>query len=248
MRDRVALLGFAVGIAGFCAVAFTTGIYAASVGPALSAAVVSVAVVVATAAVRHGRLVRRLRARSEPAEFAGTPVLTGPIGDAAFVAGLSRPAIFCDQNLPEQLTPRQLDAVLLHEQAHQRARDPARLLLVGLVAPVLRVTPVGRQWLATQLARREIAADRYAMARGARASDLAGALLTLPRLARTHVAGFTPAVDLRLQVLLGDGVAVMPPARVRRAGMLLAGLVGGAALCTWVLHDHLAHLVGVVCC
>ncbi len=249
MRDRVALIGLTVGLVGFCAVALTTGVYAASVGPALAAVVLVVGVVGVRAAVRHARVVRQLSDRCEPAELAGTPVRTGPLGDAAFVAGLCRPTIYCDRDLPERLTPRQLDAVLLHEQAHQRSWDPARLLLVGLVAPALRLLPVGRQWLATQLARREIAADRYAMAHGATASDLAGALLALPPLARAHVAGFTPAVDLRLGVLLGDGAEIVPSsARVRRAGMLSGGLIIGAALCTWVLHEHLVHLIGMVCC
>ncbi len=209
-----------------------------------------VAVVVSVLAVRahhHRRVVRALHAVSVPDELAGTAVRTGELGDAAFVAGLSRPTIYCDRRLPEQLTAAQLRAVLLHERAHQRALDPARLLLVELVAPLLRRWAWGRQWLAATLARREIAADQHALEHGASRADLAAALLALPPLARAHVAGFTPAVDLRLRALLGDDPDLRTPPLVRRSAMLIAGAALGAALCAWFLHQILAG-VGLPCC
>lgn len=247
MRDRWAMASFAVGLAAFCAVGLFSGHHLAAVGGLVGVVVAGVLMALAAQARRHRRLVRGLRAVSAPGELAGTPVRTGALGDAAFVAGLSRPTIYCDHRLPEQLTPGQLRAVLLHERAHQRSLDPARLLLVELVAPVVRRSRWGRQWLAATLARREIAADQHALDHGASRADLAAALLALPPLARAHVAGFTPAVDLRLRALLGDDPDVRTPPVVRRGAMLVAGGTLGAALCAWFLHHYLVGF-GLLCC
>jgi beta-lactamase regulating signal transducer with metallopeptidase domain len=247
MRDRWALASFVVGLGAFCAVGLLSGHHLAAVGALVAAVVGGVVTLLTVRARRHRRLVRALHAASVPDELAGTPVRTGQLGDAAFVAGLSRPTIYCDHRLPEQLTPAQLRAVLLHERAHQRALDPARLLLVELVAPVLRRCTLGRQWLAATLARREIAADQHALDHGASRADLAAALLALPPLTRAHVAGFTPAIDLRLRALLGDDPDVRTPPVLRRSAMLIAGGTLGAALCAWFLHQSLAQF-GLLCC
>lgn len=247
MRDQWALASFAVGLVVFCAVGLLSGHHLATAGALVAALVAVVVTMVAVRARRHRLLVRALHAASVPGELAGTPVRTGALGDAAFVAGLSRPTIYCDNGLPDRLTPAQLGAVLLHEHAHQRSLDPARLLLVELVAPVMRRSRAGRQWLASTLARREIAADQYALDHGASRADLAAALLALPPLARAHVAGFTPAIDLRLRALLGDDPDVSTPPLARRIAMLVAGGTLGAALCAWFLHQHFEAL-GLICC
>lgn len=248
MPDRWASAGFAVGLGTFCALGFAVGHHLPGVGTAVAIGAALLAVLLAVAALRHVLLVRGLRRCSVPAELAGTRVRVGRLGDAAFVAGLQRPVIYCDERLPQELTAGELQAVLLHERAHQRAFDPARLLVLGLLAPIARPFAVGRQWLASALARREVAADRYALANGARRDELASALLQLPPLTQAHVAGFTPAVDLRLQVLLGDIDDVASPAVLRSSGTFLLGGVIGAAICTWLLHDMLTAGLGLVCC
>ena len=98
----------------------------------------------------------------------------------------------------------------------------------------------GRQWLASTEARREVTADGYALATGAGRGELASALLKLPPLARAHVTGFTPAIDLRLQAPLGDLDDVAIPALLRVGGMLLLGGLAAATTCTWLLHRLLA--------
>ena len=248
MRDRWVFVSLGAGLITFCTVAFLSGYHVEVAGMFVATVIVGVVGAVALLrAVRHRRLVRGLRRTSVATEVAGTAVRSGDLGGSVFVAGLGRPTIFCDRGLPERLTPPQLRAVLLHERAHQRSRDPARMLLVELIAPLLRRVAVGRQWLAATLARREIAADRYAMTHGASAADLAGALLALPQLTRPHVAGFTPAIDLRLRALVGDGSEVRVPAAVSRLSMLTIGGLGGASACAWLLHRLLAD-AGLVCC
>jgi beta-lactamase regulating signal transducer with metallopeptidase domain len=248
MADRRAVGGFALGLGVSCALGFVAAHHVAAVGVGLTALVAAGGVLLLVAVLRHRALVRGLHDLTDPGELDGTHVRLGDLGDAAFVAGLRRPTIFCDRHLPARLTGRQLRAVMLHERAHQRSRDPARMLALGVVAPAVRRLPGGRQWLAAALARREVAADRAAIAHGAARADLAGALLALPSLARAHVAGFTKAADLRLQVLLGD-IAEVPAARpMRWLGVGAAGFVTGAVVCSWALHHLLAMQVGAACC
>jgi beta-lactamase regulating signal transducer with metallopeptidase domain len=248
MCDRWSLAAFTTGVVTFCATSLVTG-HHVGIAAAATAWLFGVALMASVArATQHARLVRLLRRRSVPDRLSGIAVRTGDLGDPAFVAGLSRPTIFCDARLPEQLTSAQLRAVLLHERAHQRSFDPARLLMIAVVAPVARLLPAGRQWLATTLARREIAADDQAIACGAARSDLAAALLKLPPLAHARVAGFTPAAELRLRALLGEGSGPTTPPALRRIGYLLAGGLVGATLCAWFLHRILAAGVGLACC
>jgi hypothetical protein len=248
MRDRWAAAAFAFGLGAFCAVGFVFGHHLPGVGVALGLVAAVLSVAVTGAALRHRGLVRGLRRCSAPTELSGIPVRMGTLGDAVFVAGLGRPTIYCDRRLPQQLTEAELRAVLLHERAHQRALDPARLLALGLVAPFARRFASGRQWVAVALARREIAADRYALAQGARRGEIAGALLKLRPLARAHVAGFTPAVDLRLRALLGDVEQVRSSLLLRSSATFVGGGLVGAALCTWLLHHWVESSFGLVCC
>lgn len=248
MRDRWAAAVFAFGLGSFCALGVVIGHHFPGVGVALGVAGAVIAVAVAIAALRHVALVRGLRRCSVPTELSGMAVRVGSLGGSAFVAGLGRPTIYCDVRLPQGLNEDELRAVLLHERAHQRAFDPARLLALGLLAPFARRFESGRQWVAVALARREIAADRYALTNGARRGDLAGALLKLPPVARAHVAGFTPAVDLRLQALLGDVGQVRAPVLLRSGMTFAAGGLVGTAMCTLLLHDWLVTNFGLVCC
>lgn len=248
MRDRWAAAVFVFGLGVFCAVGLMIGYHVPGVGIALGIVAAVISVMIMVAVLRHVALVRGLRQCSAPTELSGMMVRMGALGDAAFVAGLGRPTIYCDARLPQELTDDELRAVLLHERAHQRALDPARLLVLGLVAPFARRFASGRQWIAVALARREIAADRYALSNGARRGELASALLKLSPVVRAHVAGFTPAVDLRLQALLGDVEQVRAPVLLPSGMTFAGGGLVGAALCTWLLHDWVVTSFGLACC
>jgi Zn-dependent protease with chaperone function len=66
-----------------------------------------------------------------------------------FSSGLFTPYAFISSRLLEQLSAKQLDVVLAHEQAHCRRRDVLRRLLLGLAA--LFHFPATRQHLLTDL-------------------------------------------------------------------------------------------------
>lgn len=219
------------------------GVVLAAAGAVLAVGVVLLFV---RQVVRHRRLARGLLAVTWPARLAGLPVRLGPLDGAAFAAGLGRPVIFCDERLTATLTDAELEAVMQHECAHQVARDPLRTAALAAVAPILRPFPSGAAWMERLAARREIAADRFALAQGASRAAIASALLKVDRLAPAAVPGFAPAATLRLRALLGDEPDVSPP-RGRRAGLLTAGAVIAGAACLLLLHPWVTTSAAACC-
>ncbi len=217
---------------------------ATRVAAASVAVVALLAVLVLWTALRHRRLVRDLRAATAPAEVQGLPVRVGELGEVAFVAGLLRPVVFVDVALLGTLPPGQQRAVLLHERAHQRARDPLRQTVVAAVAPLCATTARGRRWLEAATARREIAADRAAMAAGVLRHDLAGALLAAPTGQRAGVAAFSPAAELRVRALLGEDPDLEGAPVPKVPALLVLGIALGAWLCVSALHGLLAPILG----
>src|SRR4029078_11520230 len=63
----------------------------------------------------------------------------------AFTAGLFNPAIYVSADLSRILKPDQLVAVLAHEEAHRRRRDPLRLSLFRFFACALFYVPAIRR-------------------------------------------------------------------------------------------------------
>lgn len=114
------------------------------------------------------RTSRTLARQSEEVElFAGgktlhVRLLPGP-GHVALTAGLLWPRVYLSRPLWRTLLPTELQAVLLHEAAHARARDPLRCWLANVVARSLwwpGAASLGRCFAAS----REAAADRSAVA------------------------------------------------------------------------------------
>lgn len=156
-------------------------------------------------AYRHHRLTLQLQRIAQPAIAHGIVVRELVGSNAAFVAGLRRPHIFCSPELAGSLTPDELRAVLLHERYHQLDRAPAKLVVIEALAPLVGRFDVGRAWLARRVAAFEIAADDHALRHGSSRGSLARALLKLaPAQAGSVGIGFASAVDLRLRALI-DG-------------------------------------------
>lgn len=200
----------------------------------VAAAVAGLATLLAYHAVRDARLTRALRARTVRGEAAGVPVRFGTLYQAAFVAGLRRPEIFCDTQLEQELTRGELQAVALHERGHQLAKDPLRLALVAVVTPLMRLIPHGESCLTRLVASREIAADRFALRHGATRAAVASALLKVAPGGPMHAAAFSTGAELRLRALLGEDVE---PVRGRGGFASAAlGALAGAILCVAALH------------
>lgn len=158
---------------------------------------------------RHQRLAASMARLAYPATIEGYAIGLVPGLGAALVAGLRRPRIFCADDLPRRLDAEELRAVILHERHHQIEGGPARLVLIGAVAPVLDRFESGRAWMDRERARIEIAADAYALDSGASRPALASALIKLaPSPAMGVAPGFASAADLRVRALLGEAAEV----------------------------------------
>ena len=240
MTDRrLALLGLAAGIGGYCVAGSASGHHVELVRTVIAVAIGTVLAAVLAAMRRHAHAARQLRRQSHPTELAGVAARVGTFAHGAFVAGILRPTIYCDQHLAARLTAPQLRAVMLHELAHQQARDPLRLVILDVAVPILRPFRTGRAWLAWVAAQHEIRADGHALDHGVSQAHLAAALLATGTTARPRVAGFTSAIDLRLRALLGEPVEPDADPRILATATLLAAAGVGTALCAWLFHPYL---------
>jgi beta-lactamase regulating signal transducer with metallopeptidase domain len=82
----------------------------------------------------------------------------------AFTVGFFSPRIVLSRGLVRRLTLRELTAVLAHERAHQRGRDPLRGVVESTLGAIFFWVPSLADLVAHARLRREIAADRDALA------------------------------------------------------------------------------------
>ena len=143
---------------------------------------------------------------------------------AAFCAGFPQPRIYVTSGLVGELEARGLSAVLVHEEAHRRRRDPVLKALITAAADVLFFLPLTR-WLAERYVdRSELAADRAAI-RSVGARAVASALWRSAGVPSTRAAAFSGSnVALRVSQLLGD------PLPRRRLPLRVWALSAGGAL------------------
>lgn len=123
----------------------------------------------------------------------GRLVVVDGLPTPALTIGLLTPRILVARAIAHQLTPSELVAVLAHEGAHLRRRDPLRVFLLRCLARTLFWLPVLERLSDAYLAETEVLADDYA-ARATTASDtgrdgslvLASALVSLAAAYRVH--------------------------------------------------------------
>lgn len=130
----------------------------------------------------------------------------------AFTLGFLNPKILISRALDRALTADELDIVYRHELAHQRARDPLRLSLFGMLISVF--IPSARQELyATLELLIEQQADAEVASQFCDPSTVAATLVKVNRLALRYqrqapdfsACGFcTTAIEARIQQLLGS--------------------------------------------
>jgi Zn-dependent protease with chaperone function len=159
----------------------------------------------------------------------------------AFTLGWLRPRIYVSACLPERLSPAELRAVLAHEAAHVRRRDPLRLCLLRFLACTLFWLPAVRR-LAEDIAdEAEVSADDAAVLDQPLA--LASAIVTLAQWLRPGRAvhdgvGFDERnlLERRVRRLAGEDVA--PRSRLTRTSVVGAAL---ALLLAWTSGAVMAH-------
>lgn len=167
------------------------------------------------AAARAGLAVSRVRAVN------GLPM-------PAFTSGWLAPRVVVAADLPERLSADELAAVLAHEAAHVRRRDPLRLFALRALASLLFWLPVLRRVAADLEDEVEIMADDAVP--GALALPLASAVLKLGagEQALAGTVGFQRAdlLPRRIRRLAGEDVAATTHTSTRS----LLGAVAALAL------------------
>jgi Zn-dependent protease with chaperone function len=149
--------------------------------PALAAGILVIGLRMGWTALRLSHALRRLprAARQMELEPHGVECITS-VAPTAFCAGSLRPRVYVTDSLVELLNPPELAAVIAHERAHARRRDPLQRSLLAAVSELL-FSPPWVLWLRNRHHERaEISADRAA-ARLVGPSAVADALTTLAR-------------------------------------------------------------------
>jgi Zn-dependent protease with chaperone function len=167
----------------------------------------------------------------------------------AFAAGLRRPCVHVAASLVDALPPRQLAAVVEHERAHARRRDPLARLVARLLSrahlPGLRRTLLHELKVAS-----EQACDAEAGRRVGDRLAVAEAILAVERIlsraapAPAGVAGIDgSSLGPRVRALLEAEPA--PPRRGVGGAALALALLAGLALAD-PLHHATEHLLALV--
>lgn len=157
----------------------------------------------------------------------------------AFTAGMSAPRIYLARSLGSRLSARELQAVIAHEGAHVRRRDPLRLSLLRAMACTLFWLPALRRLAEDMADEAEILADDEAAALDPLA--LASALLTLakwPIAPLRATAGFTrrDLLERRVRRLAGETAPTF--SHVTRRSVLSAALALSMVWMTGVVMMH----------
>jgi cobalt-zinc-cadmium efflux system membrane fusion protein len=150
------------------------------------------------------------------------------------VLGLLRPMILLPATVLTGLEPDQLAAVLMHELAHIRRYDHVLIVVQRLIEALLFFHPA--VWYLSRCVHqeRECCCDDVLLAHGADRLDYAASLL---RVAELRFVGENRRRQLAVLAVDGDqpsrlrgrierllGIAEVPPVRLTRTGLVLAGL------------------------
>lgn len=165
----------------------------------------------------------------------------------AFTFGYLRPKVAVTSALVDNLGASELQAVLLHEAAHARRRDPLRMLIVSSLARAFLVAPVLREVAVQFQAAKEIDADQDVILRMGSKRALISALLQADE-ARpaTAVARFGDVLHARLASL--EGMDPFPPLRRRllaravSAATVMGVTLGLFVVTTGAVDAHVLHV------
>ncbi len=81
----------------------------------------------------------------------------------SFCVGIFSPRIIITTSLVKSLSEKELEAVLLHEKAHLKARDPLKLLFGKTISVLFFPLPIFKELYRNMNATNEILADRFVL-------------------------------------------------------------------------------------
>ncbi len=122
----------------------------------------------------------------------------------AFTLGFWRPRIYVTSGLLRTLSKSEVAAVLVHEQAHQRAKDPLVATIFEGIGQAWRWMPWVRSWVTAAVSLRELTADAAATRNYHSPEALAGAMMKLLETTPVALASFSPNAS-RVEKLLDHG-------------------------------------------
>lgn len=148
----------------------------------------------------------------------------------AFCYGLFRPRVLVSRGLVADLTPLELEALLLHEREHVRQRDPLKVAIGRMLASGVFFVPAIGALYRRYLVEKELAADQAAIAAQGSASSLMTAVAvflergTRPA-APTFSTGADEVLDARVGALLGDPVRLDAVPLTRSAAVTMLAVL-----------------------
>ena len=122
-----------------------------------------------------------------------------PAGLSPGVQGLLRPAILLPDGVISELTEAELDTVLAHEMAHLERKDLWVAAVARIITCMFWFHPLVWWMERRMLKERETACDELVLARGADASDYAGAIAKVCRLVWTGPEAYAGIADSNLK-------------------------------------------------
>lgn len=165
-------------------------------------------------------------------------------GVPAFTTGLLRPVVYVSDRLASELSADELKAVIAHEDAHRRRRDPLRLTVWRFLGCALFFLPALRALVEDMADEAEIAADDAAASdRRVEPLALASALIAIAERYRA-VLPIPAAVGLLGRDLLDRRVRRLAGEQVPVASHLSRGKMGTAAIViamAWISGLLVAH-------
>jgi beta-lactamase regulating signal transducer with metallopeptidase domain len=171
---------------------------------------------------------------------------------AARTVGLLRPRVVIEPALAHLLDSSELRAVVAHEQAHVRYRDPLRSWLAQLATDLQWPLPAANARLVAWREALEVSRDEEARASGVDGEDLASAIIKAARFAAERQASAASLVDepllaRRVARLLGP---LTPPegerAAVKRMATLLFAALAVAVVLGETVGEQLVRTLGGV--
>lgn len=142
-----------------------------------------------------------------------------------FTAGLFRPRIYIAAAVRERLRHQELTAVLAHEHAHVKRRDPLRNALLRATAQAFFFLPIFRALEQRYRVEQEVSADAEALHACGGAHALASALyaLSAPDMPLSTVPCFARRGTIDIRIAFMEGQRYIPiPITLSKIGVSLA--------------------------